>query len=831
MARGSFGVFWAVFALAASGHVVAQNEDGTATRPAAVSGPGRAEEPIRQEYWEGTLLYGEDRTPAAGLQVSLVSDGLVLGTTKSDASGKFRLPRPRGRYWLQATDGHTLDFSGISEPLVSRSFPTFLVKSFSTLELKFPGLDRLGIPYVDVKVASNAPIRRIRGRANGDGELILNDMIEELHGVHVYDPDRVLLAFHRVATKKREKVTKEIALPKTGQAAGRLRVIGGQPISGLRVQALPLDPPLSDGEEVAAEVLADGAGNYRFHRLAPSRYVIRIHAAEVYPVQSAHLVTVASESSAQVPDLWYSAQPSPLESSPSSAEPDQDKSPWLDPQEWPPTLQWGTGAVHGVVMTDHGEALPFAQIDLWQSPRVPSSHYVAFADELGRFDLGSISGKGWTVQASPRGISRSAPVHWSAPVALDPQPGKKQQLNLEVAFFHGSDAASRPDRMGPDAPLVLRAIAKGVPLCDSLFVIESRTRACRGWTLPRQSKYRQGQSRRRVGTSVWTDLGVPEPAGDEAAICYGQGESSRGCVSAATVGRPLVHTATRGWCDFQLSDAAIVGKMVSTETNLPLRAVLRLEPDGELVRSGAPFSIATVESDAEGTFVLQRVAPGPYELVVERGKHGDRAEPGQRMPVTVRGDGIERVRWAVRPGASLVVKVVDATGAPIANAHVTLRPKPGDGTPQGATTRERGAATFHSLIDGPVLVEAVELLEPGSSRAARKSEPLHAVIRKDAQQTLQIALLPRVVVRVEADGAEPEVLGRLRLRVYDADEREMPIGRSDWEPNTTYREFVSHLRSGEYTLEATAPGLPMQIIPFRVGADPVEPIRVRLKAK
>lgn len=832
MARESFGVLWAAFALAASGICVAQNDGGVASRPAETSPKDDSEKlDPQKEFWEGQLIYRTDSTPAAGLDVSLVSEGAILGTTKTDSFGKFTLVKPKARFWLKATHDGMVDFSGTYEPGTLSQVSTFPVKSFASLQLKITGLGGLGIPYVDVEFKGRWRVERRQIRAGEEEPLLLDDLEDQHFDIKILAPFKVPLVCDQVHIKKRARLTREIRVPKIGKVSGRVRPVEGDSLRALVLRAIPLDPPLSDLCKFAAEALSDQAGNYHFDCLAPGNYAIQFIDPAGYPVLDHRAIALGPGEHVNVPDLWYLAKP---KASRSEALDSYRRETGAIPPivgEKRPFDGTVDGTIQGSVTTYSGLPLPFAQIDLWTDPQTQSRPFRIFADKSGQFQVSRLARKAWTLRAIPRGLAGLVPNHSAgqAMVILDSSP--EQLLKLEVAL--PSDAASSWRTLGIafDEPLRVRAVARGVSFPRAWFVVESRSRAARGWSPPYPNELQSDLNRQSVGGMEWTDLGLPEPAGDEAAICYWQGESSRGCVSAATVGRPLVHTATRGWCDFQLSDAAIVGKMVSTETNLPLRAALRLEPDGELVRSGAPFSIATVESDAEGTFVLQRVAPGPYELVVERGKHGDRAEPGQRMPVTVREDGIERVRWAVRPGTSLVVKVVDATGAPIANAHVTLRPKEGDGTPQGATTRDRGAATFHSLIDGPVLVEAVELLEPGSSRAARKSEPLQAVIRKDAQQTLQIALLPRVVVRVEADGAEPEVLGRLRLRVYDERGREMPIGRSDWEPNTTYREFVSHLRSGEYTLEASAPGLPIQIIPFRVGADPVEPIRVRLKAK
>jgi 5-hydroxyisourate hydrolase-like protein (transthyretin family) len=125
-------------------------------------------------------------------------------------------------------------------------------------------------------------------------------------------------------------------------------------------------------------------------------------------------------------------------------------------------------------------------------------------------------------------------------------------------------------------------------------------------------------------------------------------------------------------------------------------------------------------TDENGSFAFQRLTPGRYRLQAQKIGFAALAGPFDERTLDVAaGQSIAGLALALRPGATMTGRVLDANGAPAFALTVSaLRRAPGpDGrqiatTAQMAQTNERGEFQMSSLPDGQYLVIAAPMPPP-----------------------------------------------------------------------------------------------------------------------
>ncbi len=131
----------------------------------------------------------------------------------------------------------------------------------------------------------------------------------------------------------------------------------------------------------------------------------------------------------------------------------------------------------------------------------------------------------------------------------------------------------------------------------------------------------------------------------------------------------------------------------------------------DLLASG--WSFLAMDGPPEGSawrrdpFLLSDLGPGTFDLVW--------LPPGSRTPVCVRADLVVGVEGGTRdlgilrlpPPCALAVRVVDADGATVSGAVVTVA-RPFAGAPQAAKTDRVGIARLRLVDSGPLFLEATE---------------------------------------------------------------------------------------------------------------------------
>jgi protocatechuate 3,4-dioxygenase beta subunit len=176
-------------------------------------------------------------------------------------------------------------------------------------------------------------------------------------------------------------------------------------------------------------------------------------------------------------------------------------------------------------------------------------------------------------------------------------------------------------------------------------------------------------------------------------LCHGLGAQSQQAVDPASLAR-------------------VEGRVVNSVTGEPLRKA-------DLMLHGSAGSGYSAASDASGHFIIEKVAPGDYNLTAEHQnyavlEYGSTRPgiPGTRLSLTA-GQGMTGLELKLVPFGVISGKVVDQDGDPVANVPVTvmhwgfmrgarqLAPSGG-----GAATNDRGEFRIYSLASGRYFVVA-----------------------------------------------------------------------------------------------------------------------------
>jgi protocatechuate 3,4-dioxygenase beta subunit len=230
--------------------------------------------------------------------------------------------------------------------------------------------------------------------------------------------------------------------------------------------------------------------------------------------------------------------------------------------------------------------------------------------------------------------------------------------------------------------------------------------------------------------------------------------------------------------DVALPSAKISGRVTLESGEAAANAPVSLTPD-----NGAGFSPFSEQSSTiiscseDGTFSIEAVMPGNYRLraggvgYIQRMLSNEQgiADPhGQSvMSITIKEDQlIDNISLVLPLAASIKVKVLDSTGAPMEGATVFVRHE--DGTPAedfaGATTDSQGLHTYRGLSSGSYQVSART-----SGRASTEGTrvQISAGETRDVELQLEAGTLLRVST-VDGDG-QPVASS---LRVIDSEGRD-----------------------------------------------------------
>ncbi len=209
--------------------------------------------------------------------------------------------------------------------------------------------------------------------------------------------------------------------------------------------------------------------------------------------------------------------------------------------------------------------------------------------------------------------------------------------------------------------------------------------------------------------------------------------------------------------DFVLHDAVLVEGRVVGADGEPLEDVtlMLMDPSSDETDEGNDH----VSSEKDGTFAIETLKPGRYEL---RTFHEDFMPTTQ--PVTAPTSGVQVVLSA---GAQVVGDVVDDTGAPAPEAEISLVPEQEAQAWQTkqALSDEQGHFTLKGLAAGKYVISAVKAMQ-------RVSRPVEVRGSGSVQVRLQFSAgLPLAGLVVDTRG-KPVSEARVIIRPVEQEEDE-----------------------------------------------------------
>jgi hypothetical protein len=168
----------------------------------------------------------------------------------------------------------------------------------------------------------------------------------------------------------------------------------------------------------------------------------------------------------------------------------------------------------------------------------------------------------------------------------------------------------------------------------------------------------------------------------------------------------------------------VVGRVIDESSRAPIADVtVTLSP------ATFPAAVATAPhrsvTDDKGAFTFQRVLPGRYRLQTQKTGFAALAGPGDERTIEVEaGRAVTKLELALRPGATIAGRVLDASGGPAFGIFVSAlrRAREPDGrlvatTARMTETNDRGEFQLANLPGGEYVVVAVPVPVPNAAPA------------------------------------------------------------------------------------------------------------------
>ncbi|HEX9667919.1 MAG TPA: carboxypeptidase-like regulatory domain-containing protein, partial [Thermoanaerobaculia bacterium] len=334
----------------------------------------------------------------------------------------------------------------------------------------------------------------------------------------------------------------------------------------------------------------------------------------------------------------------------------------------------------------------------------------------------------------------------------------------------------------PQGTLAVRVVdpdGEPVPEANVSAVVETRVSSGQGVFSMGSSSYGLGKTDQEGAL-----LAHPEPGAYVLQVSAAGFETQRvpGVeVPAGSEARPVKVALRRG------AGATLIGRLTD-HAGQPLpgfhvQAVPNLEGAEE-----APFGrhrAATTQTDAEGSYRLEALRPGRYE-VEARGRRQRVAHGTVRL-----AGGTQRLDLVVEPGVEVSGRIVDASGQPVGAAAARLQALPGGSTFHSATATD-GSFVFDWVPEGTyqLFAEArgyARAVAPGEVRVAGAAVGGLEVRMREASGAISGQVL----------GLDPAQRSRVQVRALQLDDS---VGLSAVGPDGRYR--IADLSPGDWEVIA-----------------------------
>lgn len=586
--------------------------------------------------------------PVSGAQVTLDQDD---GAVESGPDGYFSFDDvPEGRHWLRARSGERAagpvlvlaDFGERETILRLRAAPSLEVKVVDAQTGR-------AIPGARVEVRAASPVS---GVTKADGLLLLSELPPGHHALvaraNGYAPERVTLT---VPDTDAGRLRRVMALGRGVLLSGRVVDAAGRAVQGAEVSAQEVGE-LGATDPVRDAGVSDSAGEFRLRVPAHAEYRVTARDAAHAP-QSLAPVAVRAEPISGL------------------------------------LLRLSEGArLAGVVVTDAGDAVPFARVSVvpWGGGYSTAARRETVADDRGEFEVAGL------------------PRAWSNLVATT-----EGASSYTLSF----DLVSEPERRG------LRIVVENGGRITGRVVDGHREPVSGVRVVVDRKGASSGDPDGQSSTVLTDESGAFALAGLAAASRYRLQAVPAGVAQAGI-------SEARTWLE------AGVGDDVKLE--LPDDGAVRgavLFEDGEAPRE---FTVSVAQGMAapfvatNGQFALDRAAPGPTTLRISGPSFATRIVEDVMIEAELATDVGTIV---VQKGAALSGRVVASDGGPVADATVLVSRKlVGNGTTLGADelradhsirsarSGSDGSFTVTGLTSDARLVVAAEHEELGKSQLA-----------------------------------------------------------------------------------------------------------------
>lgn len=384
------------------------------------------------------------------------------------------------------------------------------------------------------------------------------------------------------------------------------------------------------------------------------------------------------------------------------------------------TLRNG-GTIRGVVLGKDGRPQAGRTVGAWRQETSASRNSGATTDADGRYS-----------------IEHAAPGRWS----LHVRPTEEEITQSNGRFSGGFETRSIEVVDGATVEVNFGGVEKDAVLVRGLVTRAGKPLAntyVNAWAQVPAGGERPRSARGTAGDDGRYELHLPTMG--KWTITFtteGGGALSRELEIAAGPAATL---------DVEFPNLALRGRVVDREGQPVSGLYVRASPAEQVARGDGPTSSANVQSAADGSFVLDALAPGTYDVSAQAagGPTSDqRWGRTQRRGVVLPADGrAPELVLVVDRAGRVTGTVVGIGGAPQGRARVSLQPLDPAGDARGgqATADEAGRFALGGLAPGTYVARAAH--ESGVTREPRRIE-----VRAGEKSEVQLVLQPGGTVLV-----------------------------------------------------------------------------------
>lgn len=469
------------------------------------------------------------------------------------------------------------------------------------------------------------------------------------------------------------------------------------------------------------------------------------------------------------------------------------------------------GAIEGFVFEGDGSPAPRVSVGAERADRWASGSRLGLTSRDGSFRIEDLAPGRYRVTAE-----------LPSPEDEDPYTGAPRELKAIAVVERGTTARVELRARAGGCTVRGRVFRRREPVTRAHVSLKTR--------IPGEEEFSPSNSRRPIPcmTSEDGSYAIREVPAGQATMWVGQVPNTLHPFPVT------IPEAGEFVFDVHLPGGAIAGRVVRASDGSPVHGA---ELSASRVHGGSRDHAGSTRTDEAGRYRIEDLSPGAYSLCVDPAPEepderslADDLGPETRSPVSVEGDGAVVADFSLQAAGRALVIVRDASGRPVSDAIVSLRPVGGSDVfdrkgGQSPSAVHRGEYLIVGVPPGRYFAHVLVQdswengwSEEGSVARGEQSE-FHVQLRRGTRVDVRLVVQDRSAPVVAVLWFQDE---KKRIAVYWSSVHQILAGGNE----NSRRTF---LPAGRWTLHVSADGYREKSVPVVVEEGVPQEIAVPLE--